>query len=88
MEDKQYAQSQAAIEDNQKRIEELEQEEQPTENPNSLEHQLRQAQKETLERTNQQIEAEQAERELRIMNLKQSKIYNRSIMPVTTATSN
>ena len=77
LEDKQYAQSQAAIEDNQRRIEELEQEEQPTENLNSLEHQLRQAQKETLERTNQQIEAAQAERELQIMALKQSKIYNR-----------
>ena len=77
LEDKQYAQSQAAIEDNQRKIEELVQEEQPTENPNTLEHQLRQAQKETLERTNQQIEAAQAERELQIMNLKQSKIYNR-----------
>lgn len=77
MEDKRYAQSQAAIEDNQRKIEELAQEEQLTENPNTLEHQLRQAQKETLERTNQQIEAAQAERELQIMALKQSKIYNR-----------
>ena len=77
LEDKRYAQSQAAIEDNQRKIEELTQEEQLTENPNTLEHQLRQAQKETLERTNQQIEAAQAERELQIMVLKQSKIYNR-----------
>ena len=77
LEDKQYAQSQAAIEDNQRKIEELAQEEQLTENPNTLEHQLRQAQKETLERTNQQIEAAQAERKLQIMALKQSKIYNR-----------
>ena len=77
LEDKRYAQSQAAIEDNQRKIEELAQEEQLTENPNTLEHQLRQAQKETLERTNQQIEAAQAERELQIMALKQSKIYNR-----------
>ena len=77
LEDKQYAQSQAAIKDNQRKIEELEQEAQPTEAPNTLEHQLRQAQKETLERTNQQIEATQTERELQIMALKQSKIYNR-----------
>ena len=77
LENKKYAQSQAAIEDNQRKIKKLAQEELTSEKQDTLEHKLKQAQKETLERTNKQIEATQAERELQIMALQQSKIYNR-----------
>ena len=76
LEEKRYAQSQEAMEENQKKIETLEMELLAKDNHiNELERQRKQAQKASLEITNQQIEAAKTEQELRIRGLQQSHIY-------------
>ena len=76
LEEKRYAQSQEAMEENRKKIEVLEKELLAKDNHiNELERQQKQAQKASLEITNQQIEATKTEQELRIRGLQQSRIY-------------
>ena len=78
LEEKRYAQSQEAMEENRKKIEALEKELLAKDNHiNELERQQKQAQKASLEITNQQIEAAKTEQELRIRGLQQSRIYLR-----------
>jgi len=78
LEEKRYAQSQEAMEENRKNIEVLEKELLAKDNHiNELERQQKQAQKASLEITNQQIEAAKTEQELRIRGLQQSRIYLR-----------
>ena len=78
LEEKRYAQSQEAMEENRKKIEVLEKELLAKDNHiNELERQQKQAQKASLEITNQQIEATKTEQELRIRGLQQSRIYLR-----------
>lgn len=78
LEEKRYAQSQEAMEENRKKIEVLEKELLAKDNHiNELERQQKQAQKASLEITNQQIEAAKTEQELRIRGLQQSRIYLR-----------